>query len=73
MQVSPSTGPDEEGEHMTDVESPTPMEDASAPSLSTQVSLRMTIDMDPNSQLYIYHLRLRPLAANYVGALISMD
>ena len=33
----------------------------------------MTIDIDPNSQLYIYHLRLRPSAANYVGALIMMD
>ena len=58
---------------MTDVESPTSVEDASVSSLPIQVPLRVTIDIDPNSQLYIYHLRLRPSAANYVGALIMMD
>ena len=73
MQVSPPTGPDEEGEHMTDVESPNPMEDASAPSFPIQVPLRVTLDIDPNSQLYICHLRLRPSAASYVGALIMMN
>ena len=73
MQVSPSAIPDEEGEHMTDVEGPTLMEDASAPALPTHVSLRVTHDIDPNSQLYLYHLRLRPSAANYVAALIMMD
>ena len=61
MKVFSPTDPDEEGEHMTDVETPGPMENTSEPSLSTQVSLRVTIDMDPNSQLYIYHLRLKPL------------
>ena len=58
---------------MTDVETPGPMENASEPSLSTQVPLRVTIDVDPNSQLYIYHLRLKPSAASYVGALVMMD
>ena len=57
MQVSSPTDLDKEGEHMTDVETPGPMENTSELLLSTQVSLRVTIDMDPNSQLYIYHLR----------------
>ena len=58
---------------MTDVETPGPVESASEPSPSTQVSLRVTIDMDPISQLYIYHLRLKSSAASYVGALVLMD
>ena len=33
----------------------------------------MTLDGGPNTQLYINYLRLRPSAANYVGALIMMD
>ena len=59
-QASPSANPDEEGEHMTDAESPNPVEDLSV-SLS---STRVTLEGGPNAQLYIYHLRLRPLAAN---------
>ena len=57
---------------MTDVEAPGPMESASESSPSTQVTLRVTIDMDPNAQLYIYHLRLKPSAESYVGALFMM-
>ena len=53
IQVSPSPSPDEDGEHMTDAEDATPMEDVSAPSLSARVSLRVTLDIDPNSQMYI--------------------
>ena len=47
--------------------------DLSASLPSTRESLRVTLDCGPNSQLYIYNLRLRPSAANYVGALIMMD
>ena len=73
MQVSSPTDPDEEREHMTDVETSGPVENASEPSPSTQVTMRVTVDMNPNAQLYIYHLRLKPSAASYVGALVMMD
>ena len=73
MQVSSPPCPDEEKEHLTDGEAPSPMESVSESSSSAQVTLRVTIDMDPNAQLYVYHLRLKPSAASYVGALVMMD
>ena len=73
MQVSSPPCPDEEKEYLTDGEVPSPMESVNESSPSTQVTLRVTIDMEPNAQLYVYHLRLKPSATSYVGALVMMD
>ena len=73
MQVSSPLDADGEKEHLTDGEAPSPMEGVNESSPSTQVTLRVTIDMEPNAQLYICHLRLRPSAASYVGVLVMMD
>ena len=53
MQVSSPPDVDEEKEHLTDGEAPSPMDGVDKSSPSTQVTLRVTIDMEPNAQLYV--------------------
>ena len=50
MQVSSPPCPDEEKGHLIDGEAPSPMESVNESSPSTQVTLRVTIDMYPNAQ-----------------------